>query len=472
MQTVTLDDLEPSSKIHIVGIGGIGTSAIAQWLQALGYNVSGSDDKPSSITEWLSSHGIPVTTSAAVLPATDLLIYSDAVPASHQERAYAVQHNIPQWSYAKALGQLTSGYTTIAVAGSHGKSTTTALTGLLLEALGLDPTVVVGTLVDQWRSDTSLGNYRLGKSRLCVVEADEYRSHFLELSPYIGVITSLDHDHIDAFPTPEEYHRAFSLFIKKVKPNGTLVIEENTQPLLEADTAGHAIVTYGRVDSATVKNLVTVSDITWKNGKQEFKLAYQGEKIDEFSLSVSGEHMVHNLAAAVAAAFLVVPDAAKIKQAIKTVTATFHGTWRRFEALGSLYGAAAFSDYAHHPTEVAALIAAAHQQFANQRLVLVFQPHHHSRARAFAQDFIRTLKQGLAPHDQLVLCEVYGVPGREEASEAITARTWAAELPNTEYVRELDELPTILKKHLKPEDVVVFAGAGSIDAYARKLLES
>lgn len=482
MASGVLNQLGNKALVHIIGIGGIGTSAIAQWLGARRLRVEGSDATPSAITRWLTEHHIAVTYDPQYCWNTPpaAVIYSDAVPEKHPLRQLAQEQDIPQLSYAEALGELTAEYDTIAIAGSHGKSTTTSLTGLILEQLGMDPTVVVGTTVPAWKNERQLGNFRLGQGKICVVEADEYRNHFHYLRPTVVVITSVDHDHFDAFPTKEAYEQAFVHFLSRLAPAGKVVTEASVYQALKHYGSWHgrsgSIYTLG---SSPVKSdwpIIRGTPVKVHNQQQRFIVAYGDQSWGEFSLRVPGQHMVSNAIAAMAAAFSVQPEIATVQAATRQVLRTFQGTWRRFELLGQWHGVPITSDYAHHPTEVAALIEASHQWYPERRLILILQPHHHNRAKMLAADFKNVLHQKLRSTDQLVLTEVYDVigrevTGREQDQEKEKTSTWVAEIgAKARHVAQLDQLPDLLAQTVKSNDVVVFAGAGSIDTIARQLV--
>lgn len=456
-----MPDLE---TIHIIGIGGIGTSAIAQWLKAAGKTVEGSDAAASSITDALTHHGIPVTigAGAACSPEVTKIIFSDAVGADHPVRRWAADHGLIQQSYAQVLGELTAPYRVIAISGSHGKSTTTAMTGLLLAALGLDPTVLVGTLVPAWRTGTFLGNWRPGKSDICVVEADEYNRHFHHLKPQHAVVTSLDHDHVDVFPTPANYQAAFVTFLQRT--SGVAILEEKVAAVLtHKPRLTYAVV--GQADLAATPPVM-------RRGQQFFNILYRGENWGEFSLAVPGTHMVSNLLAAIGIALQYEENTNTITAGLRRFLSNFQGTWRRFEKLADVNGAQIFSDYAHHPTELAALLRAAHQFYPQQRVVLIFQPHHHQRTAAFAAEFQRVLKTELTPTDQLYLCEVYGVIGRERGAVATSTKPWVKEISGTtRFVDNLADLAGIFRTGLSAGDIVLCVGAGTIDGAAREALK-
>lgn len=465
------------SPVYILGIGGIGTSAIAQWLQANSLTVTGSDAAASDITTALQALGIPVSTATALpavappageagLAKVGTLIYTDAAPATHPLREQAAKQNIPQLSYAAALGELTGPYKTIAVAGSHGKSSTTAMAGLMAEAADLDPTVIVGTLVPAWRTEKTLGNFRSGKSEWCIVEADEYRNHFHRLTPTVGVITSLDHDHVDAFPVPADYLNAFKIFISRLVPNGTLVVEQAAAQQLAKELPTN-VIRYSLTDQTAD---LRITSLVMKNGRYLFNVVYKNQSYPNFSLAVPGRHMVSNALAALGALLATGVEAEKVIATARPALANFTGTWRRFEFLKEIDGALAFSDYAHHPTEVAALLASAHERYPDKRLVLVFQPHHGDRTRAFAADFLKVFQTQLAADDHLIILPIYGVLGREQERHDTTVEQWVTELgKQATLLPTLEQLSATVHATIKPDDIVLFTGAGTIDSLARQI---
>lgn len=458
-----------TARAHFLGIGGIGTSALAQWLRADGCLVTGVDRARSDITDALQQLGIAVEIGegGAVPEGTTQLVYSDAVPVTHSLRVAARARGIPERSYAELLGELTAPFRTVAVAGSHGKSTTTALVGLLLEAAGKDPTVVIGTRVPQWM-DAGVGNYRRGTSDIAVVEADEYRKHFLTLTPSVAVVTNVDHDHVDAFPTAGTYREAFAEFLGRVRAGGTVVLPA-ADPALEflkaSVPAGVAVSTFavGDPDAAAV----VVSPPVVGGGQQEFRFFMEGHAWGSAALRVPGRHVVANAAAALAAVRPFGVDA----ETVRRVLGDYRGVWRRFERVGEVNGALVFSDYAHHPTELRALFDAARQWYPGRRFLLAFQPHQHARARVFAREFL----SALSLFDVVILAEVYGVAGREEG-EPVTTRAWVLELQragrSAAYAPTLEEVEAAIREHARPDDIVLVVGAGDIDTVARRFARS
>ncbi|TSC64258.1 MAG: UDP-N-acetylmuramate--alanine ligase [Parcubacteria group bacterium Gr01-1014_106] len=452
---------------HIVGLGGIGTSAIAQWLQRMGWTVTGVDRAGSSITEALARVGIAVEQeNVEQCPSgTSLLVYSGAVPSEHPLRTTARAAGIREISYAELLGALTRPYRTIGVSGSHGKSTTTALVGLLLEAASKDPTVVIGTRVPQWEQ-YGVGNYRPGHSDVAVVEADEYGKHFLELVPEVALVTSLDHDHVDEFPTSVDYQAAFEQFVQRVSPGGTIVLcaeDPATLALRSALSPRQHVLTYG-VGNIAAHADVHATEPQSADGVQTFRVTVRGQDWGVFTLRIPGRHVVLDAVGALAATltFGVSPDTAR------RAFEAFQGTWRRFERVGQLNGAPVISDYAHHPTEVRALAAAARQGFPDRRLIIAFQPHHHARTIAFQPQFIDALRG----FDAVVLAEVYDVAGREHAQRTST-RAWAdtlrAEGKDATYAAAFPELEAHLRNAVGPNDALFVVGAGDIDTVARRI---
>lgn len=465
---------EAAQHAYFVGIGGIGMSALAQWLSADGWEVRGSDRARSDITNALDGAGIVVdhTTSPTLPSGTSLLVYSDAVPPTDPLRAAARTAGVREVSYAELLGELVRSLQVVAVAGSHGKSTTTALVGRILEAAGLDPTVVIGTRVPQWRRGvgsrvSGVGNFRRGQSDIAVVEADEYRSHFLALSPAVAVVTGVDHDHIDAFPTPESYHTAFEEFVRRVGEQGTVVLASQDAATMRLKThvgAACAVVTFAVSEQPDAADVVATPPVV-RDLRQDFRLTVRGSDWGTFTLTQPGEHVVRNAAAAIAAVlpFEVAPDA------VRRALAEFHGTWRRFEIVGEVNGALVISDYAHHPTELRALVAAARQWYPGRRLMIAFQPHQHARTLAFEPEFLAAL----TAFDAVILAEVYDVTGREESTRVTTQR-WVKPLSqrvsSVVYAPTLDDVAHALRQQAHADDVVLIAGAGNIDTVARTLV--
>lgn len=463
-------------KVFCLGIGGIGLSAAAQWLKATGVTVSGSDQSESSITELLRRKQIDVIiekANGAIPPDTDFLVYSDAIPENNPGRLFAKEKGIKQYSYAEALGILSAPYKCVAVAGSHGKSTTSALVAHIFNFAEIDPTAVIGTKVPCFGNT----NFRLGQSDTLVVEADEYRNHFLQLNPFVGIITNVDHDHVDAFPTEQSYVRAFINFVKKIKNNGILVMKSGDKYTNElTKQAAHLKINYfnlaGKADINRNHENETTSYLivnnTYQGGFQKFNIERNGKSLGNFETSLPGDHILLNIAAAVAAVepWMISPE--KLKSAIKS----FLGTWRRFEYVGNFKGSVVISDYSHHPTEIRAMLQGARQAYADKKILVVFQPHHGARTRHFAGEFVDALSLA----DEIIILEVYGVAGRENKEEQISTKSWAEQLARLGkkalFANDLEEAHDILGKISLQGVVIIATGAGNVDKLARKLTDT
>jgi len=460
-------------KVYCLGIGGIGLSAAAQWLKALGVSVAGSDMTDSGITQMLREKGILVDISKETkeIPKdTELLVYSDAVPFEHPARKFARDNGIREMSYAQCLGILTDNYRCIAIAGSHGKSTTTALIAHILIQAGVDPTVVIGTKIPTMDNT----NFRLGKSDIVIVEADEYKNHFLELNPAVAVITNVDYDHVDTFPTRELYLEAFKKFVGKIKSSGLLIScggDLATNELLSLRTDLKKIVfDFSDENNSDLGENVAeylINKITDNSSgyAQKFALAVSGKGYGEFSVSFPGDHFLLDATAAIAVALFCNIDIVEIRKAL----ASFKGTWRRFELVGEFNGVPVISDYAHHPTELRALLQGTRLAYQNKKITIVFQPHHGARTAAFGKEFVMALKEA----DDVIVVDIYGVAGRENSTNGTDVRGWVDELRsmgcNAEFAANLDVAEKILRDSEIRKDVILCVGAGDIDQLARKI---
>jgi len=446
-------------------------SALVQWFQHLGVRVSGSDRADSENISWLRDKGIEIVVepSGATLPdGVHALIFSDAVPKEDPARRAAGGRGIPQYSYAEALGVLSAPYETVAISGSHGKSTTTALGTLMLEAGGFDPTAVIGTRVP------ALGNsnFRPGSGDIAIIEADEYRGHCLLVTPTVAVVTTTDYDHVDAFPTPESYRDVFRKFIGKTHPTGVVVLRASdpATPILAQGVAPRTLLTFDIAPPSLGNVTFRAPSPRLREGRQEFTVFREGGEYGTFTIPLPGDHLVLDALAALAA---VSPWNIPVDVLQRTL-AGFSGTWRRFEHVGVLDGVPVISDYAHHPTELRAVLQAVRQWYPNRRILLAFQPHQKARTKAFANEFLQVLR--LPTPDVLVLSEVYDVSGREEAGDTTSTKDWIPLLrergATVTYAPTLEVVEEQIRERVTPDDVVLLAGAGTIDRVARRLVVS
>jgi len=409
-------------KIHFIGIGGIGVSALAQYYLEKGHKISGSDLVSSEITEALRKQGAKLLVGEHkpqnISKDVDLVIYSPAVQKDNPELKTAIVQgptlNIKTLSYPEALGELTKQYFTIAIAGTHGKSTTTAMIGLLLTKAGLDPTVIVGTKIKEFNNS----NFRMGQSKYFIIEADEHFGSFLNYYPDIAVITNIEPDHLDYYKNFNNVKKAFAKFIKKLKPGGLLITEK------------------------------------------EYKKIKDAERLRKI-LKVPGKHNISNALAALAVA-----RALKISDKISfKALSEYKGSWRRFETFKISYSKpyTLISDYAHHPTEVKVTLKAAREKYLRKKIWCVFQPHQYHRTYHLFNEFVRVCRQ--IPIHKLIITDIYTVPGRE--SEKIIKKVNSEKLVKTIKNKkviylEKEKIINYLKDNLQSGEVVIIMGAGDI----------
>jgi UDP-N-acetylmuramate--alanine ligase len=431
-------------KIHLIGIGGIGVSALAQYYLSKGHQVSGSDLVASEITNFLKKKGVKIVIgnyAKNIEKDFDLVIYSPAVKKNNKELSQAKKYKINTISYPEAIGELTKEYYTIAIAGAHGKSTTTAMIGLVLEKAGLDPTIIVGTKVKEFGDS----NFRAGKSKLLVIEACEYDSSFLYYFPKIIVITNVDKEHLDYFKTFKNVINAFAKFIVRLPLDGFLVFNKDDQNIPQIAGAKFKTIDYSISQQET-------------------------QKIKKI-MQIPGEHnILHALSALQVARILEIPDEIVFK-----ALSEFKGTWRRFEIIESKINnkkIVLISDYAHHPNEIKATLEAteemynppSHKASARRRKIwCVFQPHQHQRTFYLFDDFVKILKK--LPTDNIIITDIYDVAGREAKSinKGVNSKKLVEKI-NKENVIYLPKEK--IKKHIEEKidqgDVLVIMGAGDI----------
>ncbi len=453
--------------IHFVGIGGAGMSAIAEILHNLDYRVSGSDQHDSSVTRRLAGLGVTVHIGHAVshIAGAQAVVTSTAVQADNPEVMAAHAARVPVVARAVLLAELMRLKKGIAIAGTHGKTTTTSLVASVLTEAGMDPTFVIGGKLESAGS-----NARLGAGEFIVVEADESDASFLHLSPVISVVTNIDADHMETYGHDlARLHGAFVDFIHRLPFYGRAVLcSDDAGVCAVMPQLARPITSYGFNDGADLR---AVQVKALPGGRMQF-VAQQADHADlAVTLNLAGEHNVRNALAAIAVAReLELPDAATAR-----ALAAFAGVGRRFERYGELRCAAGGSytlidDYGHHPVELAAVIAAARGAFPGRRLVLAFQPHRYSRTRDCFADFVRVL--GVA--DVVLLSEVYAageapVPGAD--GRALSAALRAAGRVAPLFVADVAALPAAITQVVCDGDVLITLGAGSIGNVPQQLLQ-
>ncbi len=447
-------------KIHMVGIGGIGMSGIAEILLDQGFEVSGSDRQPGEITERLSKLGAKVYKghSAKNLNEADVVVYSSAVHLDNPELVAAVERKIPVIRRAEMLAELMRMKYGIAIAGTHGKTTTTSMTSLVLMDGGLDPTVIVGGKLSSFGGT----NARLGHGEYIVVEADEFDRSFLQLAPVIAAIMTLEREHLDIYTDLEDIKRAFVEFANKVPFYGFVILcldEPSIQEILPL--IRKKIVTYG----LNVQSDLRAVNISFQANRSRFTLLRHGKDLGEIQLNVPGLHNVKNSLASIGIGLELGIDFAQIKKAVES----FAGVYRRLETKAEVGGVMVVDDYAHNPTEVQATLSALKSGWPERRVVAVFQPHLFSRTRDFHDEFGRSFLNA----DILIVTEIY--PAREEPIQGITGELIvndARALGHKEayYVPDKKELPEFLMKIKKPGDIVVTLGAGDISKFGEEFV--
>jgi len=445
-------------KIHFVGIGGIGMSGIAEIMLNRGFEISGSDMSESENTERLRELGIKISIghSAENLSDCDVLVYSSAVNRDNNEVKEAIERNIPVIKRSEMLAETMRMKYGIGIAGTHGKTTTTSMVGLVLTEAEIDPTIIVGGKL------SGLGgtNARLGNSDYIVVEADEFDRTFLSLTPSIAAITTLESEHLDTYKDLDDIKGAFIQFANKVPFFGFVILcldEPALQDIIPL--INKKIITYGLTHQADVRAI----DITHNQFETSFTVVYKGEELGRITLNIPGTHNVKNSLVAVTVAKELGVDFSVIKDALES----FSGVYRRFETKYK-NDILVVDDYAHHPTEISATLSGIRNGW-KRRLVAVFQPHLYSRTKDFYAEFGRAFLDS----DIFICTDVY--PAREEKIEGISGELVANAAKsyghkNVFYEPDKEKLPDFLLQLEKKGDIIVTLGAGDIWKYGEEFI--
>jgi UDP-N-acetylmuramate--alanine ligase len=446
-------------RIHLVGIGGIGMSGIAEVLLTLGYSVSGSDTKLSTITERLQDLGATIFEAhkAENVEGAHVVVVSSAVKSDNPEVMEAHKRKIPVIPRAEMLAELMRLKYGIAVAGAHGKTTTTSMVASILAAAHLDPTFVVGGRVNQAGTTA-----RVGKGEYFVVEADESDRSFLMFAPVVAVVTTIDREHLDQYASLEDIQSAFVQFVNRVPFYGAAVLcldEPNVQAIVP--NVKRPIITYGTSSQADL----VISDIRLKGLESEFRLNYKGEALGKFELPhPPGIHNVRNAAAAAAVALYLNIATDLIREGLMK----FAGVGRRFDIKGMVNDITVVDDYGHHPVEIRATLEAARGCKFN-RLLVLFQPHRYTRTQHLWGDFARAFNQA----DVLALMDIYAaseapIPGI--TSEALANSIREAGHKNVSYFRSMQDAIEFLLREARPGDAILTIGAGNVSRASSELL--
>ena len=452
----------PVSKIHFIGIGGIGTSALAQYYLTQGYKVSGSDLTSSEITENLKNLGAEISIGPhkprCLTSDVKQVIYSPAVGKDNPELKKAKELGIRIQNYPQALGELTKRYFTIAISGTHGKSTTTAMIGLILIKAGFDPTVIVGTKLKEFGNS----NCRVGKSQYLVIEADEHFASFLNYWPRIIVLTNVEKEHLDYYKNLNNILKTYKKYISLLPKNGILITNKDDKNIIK--------ITKQRFVNKTSFSTAVKKDVRYYSLKQK-----EAEKLRKI-LKIPGEHNSSNaLAALIVARALKIPDKISFK-----ALSEYRGAWRRFEIKHTKLHQSEHkstqitivSDYAHHPTEIKATLKAAREKFGNRKIWVIFQPHQYQRTYYLFDDFVSAFDSA----DEIILTEIFEVAGRETSKiqRKISSFDLATAIKKkgkrVYFIKDWRRITQFLKLKIKPSDIVLIMGAGDIHRLAETLV--
>jgi len=444
--------LEQLKKVYLTGIGGIGVSALARFFVSRGIEVSGSDAEKTEITESLEKAGIKINYNQKaenIEQNVDLLVYSAAVPEENPERVRAKKLNIEQKSYFEALAEVTREFNLVAVCGTHGKSTTTAMIAKILIDAGKDPNVIVGS-----QSEGLDVNFRAGRSDLFVLEACEYRAHMLLLDPSSIILTNIEEDHLDYYKDLNHIIQTFQQFINKLKDESgkmkAIILNNDDLNIRQLDMPECKKISYGLAPGADL----CAERIRKELGKQIFNVKFGEQDLGEFELGIPGDFNIYNALAAAAYALSLDIPVGQIKESLKN----FKGIWRRFEIIYD-DKFTLVSDYAHHPTAIQATLKAAKEFYLGRRIVCVFQPHQHDRTQKLFDQFVKSFDDV----DILIMPEIYDVKGRNQNSN-ISSKDLVDKISGKEayYAADLDQTVEKVSQIVKENDVVIVMGAGDV----------
>jgi UDP-N-acetylmuramate--alanine ligase len=456
------------THVHFIGIGGTGLSAIARLLLEMGYTISGSDRAMSPFAAALQRDGATVSVGhdAANINGADWVVRSSAVADDNPEVQEALKRNIPVYKRADFLGRLMEEKTGIAVAGAHGKTTTSGMIAWTLFALGRDPSFIVGSTLTNLKT-----NARAGKGKPFVIEADEYDRMFLGLKPRIEVVTNIEHDHPDCYPMFKDMLSAFQSFVNLLPPDGTLIacIDDPAASSLMSDARrdGRSVVAYGLQGESTINApqwMLARNAQPNTRGGFDFEAAsnlFPDTQTVHVSLQVPGKHNVQNALATLAVTSLLGLPPRKAADAL----GEFRGTGRRFEVVGEANGIAVINDYGHHPTEIKATLAAARARYSQRRIWAVWQPHTYSRTQTLFDQFAAAFSDA----NEVIATEIYASrEAKQDFSSSMVVE--AMHHPSAHYVADLNGTTRYLLEHLRPGDVVIVFSAGDADRISADVL--
>jgi UDP-N-acetylmuramate--alanine ligase len=456
-------DFSKIRKIYFIGIKGSGMVALVEILQRRGFEIGGSDTNEKFFSDDILKKRLCVKffegfEADHIKDDIDLVVYSTAYNEKNNEEFKAARFkNLPMISYPEMLGLLFGQKYGIAVCGTHGKTTTTAMLAEIMKKADFDPTAVVGSQVKQWR-----GSALAGRSEFMIIEADEYQGKLNYYSPQAVILTSADWDHPDFFKTYEEYKKTFEDFVSKIPRHGFLVVcGDNCETLAIAKKAKCKAITYGFSKDTDLK----IKDHSLEKGKQHFSLWLHEKKLGNFELELPGKHNVLNAAGAVAMAHQFNANLIKVQEALSS----FEGTSRRFEYIGNKNGAILIDDYGHHPEEIKVTLRAAREFFPKKKIWCVFHPHTFTRTKALLPDFAQSFEDA----DRVIILDIYGsareIQGGVHSKDLVEmAKKYHRDV---EYIPTIDEAVEYLSDKIGKDDLVIAMGAGNVWEVVEKLKE-
>ncbi|MCU0416038.1 MAG: UDP-N-acetylmuramate--L-alanine ligase [Cytophagaceae bacterium] len=453
--------LESIHNVYFIGIGGIGMSALARWFKSNGYDVAGYDKNATHLTNTLESEGIAITyrDSVTAIPErfknndNTLIVYTPAVPKEHEGLVWFQSNGFSVIKRAQVLGVLTQHLPTIGIAGTHGKTTTSSLTAHLFKQAGKEISAFLGGITTNYQTNVLIGD-TLKDGHWVVVEADEYDRSFWQLSPQIAVVNNMDPDHLDIYGDEQTFQEAFQTYAEKIQPGGTLIVRSDV-PLKQPPQVNQ-MITFGEKEGADVQ----IIDIRPDAGGMLFSLDTEEARWNDLRIELPGKHNVYNATAAFLAAQAAGLTITEIRSGLKS----FAGVKRRFEYHYKSDNLVYIDDYAHHPTELEALIEAARNAYPGRKLTLLFQPHLFSRTKDFMDEFSAVLSKV----DELGLLPIY--PARETPIAGVSSEILASKLIHVknQIVQKNEVLNWLSQQSV---EVILTAGAGDIDQLCQPIQE-